>query len=119
MTDTFTSDRKLLALSGMTVCGLALASWDEFVVAGVWGVIGLSLVYLAGGVPVAVNAVKSLWRDHIIDIDFLMILAAIAAAAVGAALTLPPLLKKSVEAEISQRTNVRPCVPTVSYGPCS
>ncbi len=45
---------------------------------------GLALVYLAGGLPTAWRAVSELWREHVLDIDLLMIAAAIAAAVVGA-----------------------------------
>jgi len=47
---------------------------------------GLVLVYLAGGLPAAIRALGSLWREKRLDIDLLMVLAAIAAAAVGAPL---------------------------------
>lgn len=45
---------------------------------------GLPLVYLAGGLPAAWSALSALWRDHVLDIDLLMVVAAVAAAAVGA-----------------------------------
>ncbi|MHA6644509.1 heavy metal translocating P-type ATPase [Mesorhizobium sp. A623] len=45
---------------------------------------GLVLVYLAGGLPAAWRALSALWRDHILDIDLLMVVAAVAAAVVGA-----------------------------------
>jgi heavy metal translocating P-type ATPase len=47
---------------------------------------GLALVYATGGVPAAWHALKALWRDHILDIDLLMVVAALAAAIVGAPL---------------------------------
>lgn len=80
------SDRQMLILSGLTVLGLALAALAAFVVPGWWGVLGLCLAYSAGGIPPAISAGRALWSRHILDIDFLMVLAAIAAAAVGAAL---------------------------------
>jgi heavy metal translocating P-type ATPase len=46
--------------------------------------IGAALAYLAGGVPAGRRALKALWNEHILDIDLLMIVAAIAAAVVGA-----------------------------------
>ncbi|MDT8857872.1 cation-translocating P-type ATPase [Paracoccaceae bacterium Fryx2] len=49
------------------------------------GPVGLGLVYLAGGVPTGFRALRALWRDRVLDIDLLMIIAALAAAAVGAA----------------------------------
>src|SRR5690606_36739839 len=45
---------------------------------------GLSLVYLAGGLPAAWRAAATLWEERILDIDLLMVVAAVAAAAVGA-----------------------------------
>nr|WP_243700144.1 cation-translocating P-type ATPase [Paracoccus versutus] len=65
---------------------MALATVDAFLIPGLWGPVGLVLVYLAGGVPTGVRALTSLWRERILDIDLLMIVAALAAAAVGAAL---------------------------------
>lgn len=41
-------------------------------------------VYLAGGLPAAVSAVRELWTNRILDIDLLMVVAALAAASVGA-----------------------------------
>ncbi len=65
----------ILAMSGswLPVEGLAILRWP-----------GLVLVYLAGGLPATWSAVSALWRDHILDIDLLMVVAAIAAAIVGA-----------------------------------
>ncbi|MFA5538656.1 MAG: cation-translocating P-type ATPase [Gemmobacter sp.] len=65
---------------------MALATVDAFLSPGLWGPVGLVLVYLAGGVPTGVRALTSLWRERVLDIDLLMIVAALAAAAVGAAL---------------------------------
>ncbi|MCU4182015.1 heavy metal translocating P-type ATPase [Bosea sp. BH3] len=47
---------------------------------------GTVLAYLAGGLPAGWRALRALWREHILDIDLLMIVAALAAAVVGAAL---------------------------------
>lgn len=46
----------------------------------------LVLSFLAGGLPAAQSAMVALWRDRKLDIDLLMVVAALAAAAVGAAL---------------------------------
>ncbi|HEX9857868.1 MAG TPA: heavy metal translocating P-type ATPase, partial [Paracoccaceae bacterium] len=85
-------NRAVPALTGATLLGMALAA------AGVWGLpggmagaglvatAGLWLVYLAGGVPSGLRALRALWRDRVLDIDLLMVIAALAAAAVGAAL---------------------------------
>lgn len=45
---------------------------------------GFGLVYLAGGFPATWRAVVELWRERTLDIDLLMVIAALAAAAVGA-----------------------------------
>ncbi|SIS59098.1 heavy metal translocating P-type ATPase [Phaeovulum vinaykumarii] len=45
---------------------------------------GLGLVYLAGGVPAAVRALHELRHEHRLDIELLMVIAALAAAGVGA-----------------------------------
>lgn len=84
--DNLYSDRVLTALTGLTVAGLCLAIVDAFAVAGVWGPAGLGLAYLAGGVPATIRAVSAFWRERTLDIDLLMVIAAIAAAAVDAAL---------------------------------
>ncbi|HLS18675.1 MAG TPA: cation-translocating P-type ATPase, partial [Paracoccaceae bacterium] len=47
-------------------------------------VAGIVLVYLAGGLPAAATALAELWQDRVLDIDLLMVVAALAAAAVGA-----------------------------------
>src|SRR5690606_21361334 len=74
-------------LSLLTVLGMLLG------MAGAWipyeGLSGLTLpalaiVYLAGGLPAAWRAGSELWQDHVLDIDLLMVVAAVAAAAVGA-----------------------------------
>ena len=75
-------------LSLVTVLGLLLAA------TGIWGPAGghallkwsgVTLVFLSGGVPTAWSALSSLYRQRILDIDLLMITAAVAAAVVGAA----------------------------------
>src|SRR6478609_3028768 len=53
--------------------------------AGLASGVGLALVYLAGGLPAGWQAAVTLWEEHILDIDLLMVVAAVAAAAVGAA----------------------------------
>lgn len=75
-------------LTVLTVLGMLLA------VAAIWplagevaassSLVGLGVVYLAGGLPAAWRALEALWKEHILDIDLLMVVAAIAAAAVGA-----------------------------------
>ena len=77
-----------MALTVSTVLGLVLALLGTWLVedaAGSWLVLaGTTLAYLAGGVPAAGRALVTLWKDRILDIDLLMVVAAIAAAAVGA-----------------------------------
>lgn len=74
-----------LTLGGMILAILAVWPLDGRAAALVSG-IGLSLVYLAGGVPAALRALTTLWRERILDIDLLMVVAALAAAGVGAPL---------------------------------
>ena len=78
--------RAVTALAGATVFGLALAVFSRFVLAGPWGAAGLVLAFAAGGGPATLRAAAALLRERILAIDLLMVLAAIAAAAVGAAL---------------------------------
>lgn len=73
-------------LTGVTVIGMVLAAHSAFIQEGIWGVIGIWIVYLAGGVPAGWRALRALWKEKQLDIDFLMVLAAIAAAVVGAPL---------------------------------
>ncbi|MDF1856771.1 MULTISPECIES: heavy metal translocating P-type ATPase [Rhodobacterales] len=77
-----------MVLTGLTVLGMllaALALWPlRDIAAQRVSMVGLLLVYLAGGVPAAWRALVALWKDRILDIDLLMVVAAIAAAAVGA-----------------------------------
>ncbi len=76
-----------MVLSLLTVLGMIVA------VVGTWffgggldflNLPGLTLVYLAGGLPTAWRALSTLWREHVLDIDLLMVVAAITAAIVGA-----------------------------------
>lgn len=77
-----------LYLTVLCWIGLGLGTLDAFVQplpSGlVWAALGLS--YLSGGVPPLRNALAEVWRDRRLDIDLLMVIAAFAAAAVGAAL---------------------------------
>ncbi|WP_205912030.1 cation-translocating P-type ATPase [Rhodobacter sp. SGA-6-6] len=82
---TLSPDREVV-LTALTLAGLALAAAAAFMAPGPWGPAGLMLVYLAGGLPAAGRALAALWRDHVLDIDLLMVIAALAAAGVGAAL---------------------------------
>lgn len=75
-------------LTGTAVLGMALSiagflPLDENT-SQILSVVGISLVYLAGGVPAAWRALTALWRERVLDIDLLMVIAAIAAAVVDA-----------------------------------
>ena len=76
-------------LTSATVVGLATALAGGWLLGGDAKVntigIGTALAYLAGGVPTGWRALKALWNKRVLDIDLLMIVAAIAATAVGAA----------------------------------
>ena len=86
MTDDDTSEeRQRFILTGLTLLGMlvgAVATWvlPQPVMAGA----GLALVYAAGGLPAGISALNALFRRGEIDIDLLMVIAALAAAAVGA-----------------------------------
>lgn len=81
-----TEGRRDAVLAAITLLGMALALVDAFLWPGPWGVAGLSAVYLAAGLPTLLSALGSIWRQHRLDIDLLMAMAALAAALVGAAL---------------------------------
>jgi Zn2+/Cd2+-exporting ATPase len=73
-------------LTRVTVAGMAggfLAYWYGQTA---WALAGYAIVYLAGGLPAAMRALSALWNEHVLDIDLLMVVAAVAAAAVGAPL---------------------------------
>lgn len=76
-----------LVLSLAAVFGMAMAAAGRWLPSEALGILelpGLVIVYLAGGLPTAWRASSALWRKHVLDIDLLMIAAAIAAAVVGA-----------------------------------
>src|SRR5690606_38367140 len=77
-----------LICTGLTILGMLLAVaalWPlKGVVADRSALAGLWLVYIAGGLPAAWRALEALWIEHVLDIDLLMVVAAVAAAAVGA-----------------------------------
>ncbi|MGA0542944.1 heavy metal translocating P-type ATPase [Neotabrizicola sp. VNH66] len=76
-----------MALSLATVLGLAMAAAGRWLPGVAWAPVelpGLVLAYLAGGLPTGWRALSTLWRERVLDIDLLMIAAAIAAAIVGA-----------------------------------
>jgi heavy metal translocating P-type ATPase len=76
-----------VVLTGVTLVGMLLAAASAYGgISAQLTVFGLSLVYIFGGLPSAAKALQSLWVDHVLDIDLLMVVAAVAAAAVGAAM---------------------------------
>jgi Cd2+/Zn2+-exporting ATPase len=83
----FNLDRSMI-MTGLTVLGMLLATLALWPLQGAasasLSLAGLSLVYLAGGLPAALRAAGTLWDERILDIDLLMVVAAVAAAAVGA-----------------------------------
>ena len=76
-----------LALTILATFGLAIAAigeWSGIAAAKTLVLPGLALVYLAGGVPAGWRALGELMHRLALDIDLLMVVAALAAAAVGA-----------------------------------
>lgn len=74
-------------MSAIAVFGMMLAvvgTWPPAEGLSILRSPGLAMVYLAGGLPATWSALTALWRDHILDIDLLMVVAAVAAAIVGA-----------------------------------
>ena len=89
-----TEETGRLVLTAATLAAMALASalhWLVPIRGGGWSggwAEGLALlaVFAAGGIPAAIRAIGTLIEERQLDIDLLMVLAALAAAAVGAAL---------------------------------
>jgi heavy metal translocating P-type ATPase len=77
-----------LWLTLATIAGLAVALVDRFALPLPEPVVlaGLGVAFAAGGIPAAVAALKELFGAAKLDIDLLMVIAAVAAASVGAAL---------------------------------
>jgi len=83
----FDFDRSMVLMT-LTVLGMLLATLALWPLRGAaaasFSLAGLALVYLTGGLPAALRAVDTLWDERVLDIDLLMVVAAVAAAAVGA-----------------------------------
>jgi heavy metal translocating P-type ATPase len=81
------SERTGLWMTIATVTGLALALAGAFVpgLSALSGP-GLALAFLAGGLPAGLSALRALVTQGHLDIDLLMVLAALAALAVGEAM---------------------------------
>ncbi len=76
-----------LWLTGSATAGLFVALVDTFLTPlGFAAGVGLVVVYAAAGLPAAWTAMVALFRERILDIDLLMVIAAGAAAMVGATL---------------------------------
>ncbi|GAA0303312.1 cation-translocating P-type ATPase [Rhodovulum strictum] len=80
-----------LVLTGLTLAGMVVAGIAQWALPAEWAwgpvlaAAALLLVYAAGGIPAGARALGALWRERVLDIDLLMVIAALAAAAVGAA----------------------------------
>lgn len=77
-------------LTVLTILGLLVAMAGEWLVAGETGemllLAGSALAFAAGGIPTAWRALVELVSKRVLDIDLLMVVAAVAAAVVGAPL---------------------------------
>lgn len=73
-----------LLLPGLVILGIAVGLVTHFAGRHDLDVWGYGVVYLAGGIPSGLEALRSLFRDRVLDIDLLMVLAALAAWVVGA-----------------------------------
>ena len=75
-----------MILTAATLAGLAVALVDYLVMPlpAPLGLMGLILAFLAGGLPCALSALQELFTKAHLDIDLLMVVAALAAAWVGA-----------------------------------
>lgn len=76
--------RDSLLVPGLVLAGMAVGLVAHFAEQAQIALWGYGLVYVAGGLPAGWQALQSLFRDRILDIDLLMVLAALAAALVGA-----------------------------------
>ncbi len=77
-------------LTALTILGMAVAAVLHWLLPGLgagWPeALALIGVFLFGGIPAAIRAGRALIEERQLDIDLLMVVAALAAAAVGAAL---------------------------------
>ena len=73
-----------ILLSAAALIGIGIGFGASYGGAAWLSTVGFGLVYLAGGLPAAWRALAELWRERTLDIDLLMVIAALAAAAVGA-----------------------------------
>ncbi|EYB69749.1 heavy metal translocating P-type ATPase [Deinococcus phoenicis] len=78
--------RRAMLLTALTLVGLGLGLVGQHLLGSpalAWG--GFALAYLAGGVPAAREALHTLTHERKLDVDLLMVLAALAAASIGQA----------------------------------
>lgn len=78
--------RTAVLLTGLTLLGLLVGLAGEHLLrvpAVMWG--GYALAYLAGGIPAGREALRSLFVEKKLDVDLLMVLAALGAASIGQA----------------------------------
>lgn len=76
--------RNAIALTILTLLGLIMGLLGEHIwhsQAIQWG--GFAVAYLAGGIPAGRVALHSLWIERKLDVDLLMVLAALGAASIG------------------------------------
>lgn len=76
--------RRAILLTALTLLGLVLGLLGEHLLD--WAplaAVGFGLAYLAGGIPSAREALRTLWHERKLDVDLLMVLAALAAASIG------------------------------------
>ncbi len=80
------SESRDMVLTGLTFLGLAIGAFSDFLqpLPRQVDLAGLALAYLAGGLPPALAALREVFTRFRLDIDLLMVVAAIAAALVGA-----------------------------------
>lgn len=88
MTNDTTEDRIDLWLTVITVIATVIAGIDRFLtpLPDHFALVAIAAAFLAGGVPAGWRALVELVTERVLDIDLLMVIAAIAAASVGAAL---------------------------------
>jgi Zn2+/Cd2+-exporting ATPase len=93
-------DDDSLILPALVVIGMGLGLLAHFSGRHDLDLWGYGLVYLAGGLPAGWAALKNLFGNGILDIDLLMVLAAVAAAVVGAPMEGAVLLTLFTLAEV-------------------
>ena len=75
--------RKNALLTGITLIGLVAGVYFQLTDAQlIYQIVAFTVAYLAGGIPATIGSFEAL-REKSLNIDFLMVLAALAAAGVG------------------------------------